>query len=166
MVGIDDTFQISDTRLHESALQVANSKMEISPARAWNKKCQVRDMSTASSKSLEMETRMVSFGADILRISAKLPSTMDGKHIAAQILRSGTAAAANYGEARGAESRKDFIHKIRIVLKELNETAIWLQLISKSSLLPPEMISGVLAKNRELCRIMAASIKTARSALP
>jgi four helix bundle protein len=123
-------------------------------------------MSTAGSKAREMETRMVSFAADIMRISSKLPPTMDGKHIAPQILRSGTAAAANYGEARGAESRKDFIHKIRIVLKELNETAIWLQLIAKSSVLPPEMISRVLAENRELCGIMAASVKTARSALP
>ena len=106
--------------------------------------------------------RIVSFASDIVRISAKLTATPEGKHIASQILRSGTAAAANYGEARGAESRKDFIHKLRIVLKELNETAIWLQLSAKSSLLPAEMISRILAENRELCRIIAASIKTAR----
>src|SRR5262245_57631330 len=123
-------------------------------------------MNTANSKAQELEVRIVSFSGDILNISSKLPSTPQGKHIATQILRCGTAAAANYGEARGAESRKDFIHKLRIVLKELNETAIWLQLIAKGSLLPPEMISAILTENRELGRIIAASIKTARAAAP
>jgi four helix bundle protein len=76
-------------------------------------------------------------------------------------LRAGTATAANYGEARGAESRADFIHKLRIVLKELNETAVWIQLILENSMTPAEQISGIIAENEELCRIIAASIKTA-----
>ena len=82
-----------------------------------------------------------------------------------QILRSGTAAAANYGEARGAESRADFIHKLKIVFKELNETTIWLEVIAESSLLSPENIVAIVAENRELCRIIAASIKTARASI-
>ena len=77
------------------------------------------------------------------------------------VARAGTAAAANYGEARGAESRSDFVHKLRIVLKELNETAVWLQLILKGSLMTPEKMSAVVAENEELCKIIAASIKTA-----
>jgi four helix bundle protein len=80
-----------------------------------------------------------------------------------QILRSGTATAANYGEARGAESRADFVHKLKIVSKELNETTIWLELIGESSLISPENLIGIVAENRELCRIIAASIKTARA---
>src|SRR5438034_8240522 len=76
-------------------------------------------------------------------------------------LRAGTAAAANYGEARGAESRSDFIHKLRIVLKELNETAVWIQLIVEGSLLSLERMSPIVAENEQLCRIIAASIKTA-----
>ena len=87
---------------------------------------------------------------------------MQGRHICGQILRSGTAAAANYGEARGAESRADFVHKLKIALKELNETTIWLEVIAESALHPPEAISRIVAENRELCRIIAASIKTAR----
>ena len=75
-------------------------------------------------------------------------------------MRSGTAAAANYGEARGAESRSDFVHKLRIVLKELNETDVWLQLILESSWLSAEKMSAV-AENEELCKIIAASIRTA-----
>ena len=79
------------------------------------------------------------------------------------MLRSGTAAAANYGEARGAESRADFIHKLKIVFKELNETTIWLEVIAQSSLLPAETIAAIVAETRELCRIIAASITTARA---
>ena len=120
-------------------------------------------MGAYTSKAEELEKRLVSFAAKIIQVSSKLPRNTPGRHISLQILRSGTASAANYGEARGAESRSDFIHKLRIVLKELNETAVWLQLIAQTCLLPPETTTSVLAENRELCRIIAASIKTARS---
>src|SRR3989475_9522840 len=70
-----------------------------------------------SSKQLE---RLISFAAAIVSLSSKLPRTPQGRHICGQILRSGTAVAANYGEARGAESRADFIHKLKVVFKELN----------------------------------------------
>ena len=79
------------------------------------------------------------------------------------MLRSGTAAAANYGEARAAESRADFIHKLKIVSKELNETVIWLEVIEQSSLVSADSTAQIVAENRELCRVIAASIKTARS---
>ena len=92
-------------------------------------------MSTPESKAQALQKRLVLFGAEIFQISSKLPNTWQASHVAKQLLRSGTAAAANYGEARGAESRADFIHKLRLVLKELNETAVWLQLIVESFLL-------------------------------
>ena len=120
-------------------------------------------MSPHTSKAEELEKRLVSFAAGIIRLSSKLPRNAHGRHIALQILRSGTASAANYGEARGSESRSDFIHKLRVVLKELNETAVWLQLIAQTCLLSPEITTSILAENRELCRIIAASIRTARS---
>ena len=88
-----------------------------------------------------------------------------GRHVCSQILRSGTASAANYGEARGAESRADFIHKLRIVFKELNETTIWLEGIARSSMLRPDATAPVVAENRELCRVIASSIKTARATM-
>jgi len=116
-----------------------------------------------ASKANQLERRFISFAATIVSLASKLPKTGPGRHIASQVLRSGTAAAANYGEARGAESRADFIHKLKVVFKELNETTIWLEIIAESSLLPPEMIVAIVAENRELCRIIAASIKTARS---
>ena len=120
-------------------------------------------MSTTASKADQLEKRLISFVAAIVSLSSKMPRTPQGRHIGGQILRSGTAAAANYGEARGAESRADFIHKLKVVFKELNETTIWLEVIGQSSLLSAEIIVPIAAENRELCRIIAASIKTARA---
>src|SRR5262245_7208022 len=122
-------------------------------------------MNTTSSKANDLEKRLISFAAAIISLTSKLPKTPQGRHVCAQILRSGTACAANYGEARGAESRADFIHKLKVVSKELNETTIWLELINQGNLLSPDLIRAIVAENRELCRIIAASIKTARSAV-
>ena len=83
--------------------------------------------------------------------------------------RRGTAAAPNYAEARGAESRADFIHKLGIVRKELNETAVWLRMLLRISLERPDfhdLIIGMLQENVELARIMTASIKTSKARLP
>jgi four helix bundle protein len=121
-----------------------------------------RAMETSSSKADVLERRLIAFAARILDLSSKLPKTPQARHIGQQILRSGTAAAANYGEARGAESRADFVHKLRVVFKELNETTVWLELTIRTSLVSAENATFILSENRELCRIIAASIKTAR----
>jgi four helix bundle protein len=81
----------------------------------------------------ELEERLINFAVRIIKLSARLPRTPAGKHIAGQILRAGTAPAPNYGEARGAESPADFVHKLGIVLKELNETSIWLRTSNAAS---------------------------------
>ena len=81
-------------------------------------------------------------------------------------MRSGTSPAPNYGEARGAESHNDFVHKLRIVLKELNETSIWLRIIERSELLKQALLSEIIRENKELCRILTASLKTARNGRP
>ena len=69
----------------------------------------------------QLEERIIAFAASVVSLSSKLPRNPQGRHICDQILRSGSAVAANYGEARAAESRSDFIHKLKIVSKELNE---------------------------------------------
>jgi four helix bundle protein len=89
--------------------------------------------------------------------------TAAGKHIGSQVLRSGTSPAPNYGEARGAESRADFIHKIRVVLKELNETSVWLRIIERSGIMKAELLIDIVQENGDLCKIFAASLKTART---
>ena len=119
-------------------------------------------MSATASKANDLEKRLISFASAIVSLSSKLPRTPQGRHICDQILWSGTSAAANYGEARGAESRAEFIHKLKVVFKELNETTILLEITAQSSLLSPETIIAIVAENRELCRIIPASIKTAR----
>jgi len=114
------------------------------------------------SQADELEERLVDFAVRIVRLSAALPRTPAGRHIAGQVLRSGTSPAPNYAEARGAESTPDFIHKIRIVFKELNETLIWLRVIHRSQLLKYELISDILNENLEPCKIFATTLKTAK----
>ena len=118
--------------------------------------------STPPSRADELEERLIDFAVRIIKLSANLPRTSAGKHIAGQIMRSGTSPAPNYGEARGAESQADFVHKLRIVLKELNETSIWLRLIERSELLRRELIRDIIIENIALCRIFAATLKTTR----
>jgi four helix bundle protein len=118
---------------------------------------------SSQSKAGELEERLINFAVRIIKLSANLPNTPAGKHIAGQILRSGTSPARNYGEARGGESHADFVHKLGIVLKELNETFIWLRIIEGSELLKPELLAGIMEENKELCRIFTSSLKTARS---
>jgi four helix bundle protein len=117
------------------------------------------------SRAVELQKRLIKFAAQILAISPGLRRTMVGRHISSQVIRSATATAANYGEARAAESMSDFVHKLRIVLKELNETDVWLQLIVETLLLPSQVTNPIIAENQELCRIIAASVRTARETL-
>jgi four helix bundle protein len=118
---------------------------------------------TGTSSADELEERLINFAVRVVKLSASLPQTPAGKHIAGQILRSGTSPAPNYGEARGAESRADFVHKIRVVLKELNETSVWLRIIERSRLMKTELLADIVQENGALCKIFAASLKTARS---
>jgi four helix bundle protein len=106
---------------------------------------------------------LIDFAVRIIKLSANLPKIPAGKHIAGQMLRSGTSPAPNYGEARGAESHADFIHKLGIVIKELNETSIWLRMLDRSELIKSELLAAIIIENRELCRIFTSSLKTARS---
>ncbi|HEV8619205.1 MAG TPA: four helix bundle protein [Candidatus Udaeobacter sp.] len=117
----------------------------------------------SQSRADELEERLIDFSVRIVKLSSRLPKTPAGRHVAGQILRSGTSPAPNYGEARGAESRNDFVHKLRIVLKELNETSIWLRVIERSKLIRKELLGDIIAENSELCRIFTASLKTARN---
>jgi len=117
----------------------------------------------SQTKSDQLEERLIEFAIRIIKLTSSLPKTNAGKHVAGQILRSGTSPAPNYGEARGAESTADFVHKLGIVLKELNETSIWLRIIEGSEILKPERLVDIIQENSELCKIIAASLRTARS---
>src|SRR5262245_22673455 len=114
-------------------------------------------------KADEIHRRLISFGARTTRVAKMLPRTDEGRYISQQLMRSGLAAAPNYAEARAAESRADFIHKLRIALKELNETKpSWLEQTVANGLFSRDKMAAIIAENQELCWIIAASIKTAR----
>ena len=113
-------------------------------------------------KGDDLEQRLIDFAVAIIRLCDKLPNTLAGRHVAGQLLRSGTSPAPNYAEARGAESRKDFIHKLAISHKELNESQIWLRVVKRSEMLSAAEVDPVLKECIELSRILNASIRTSR----
>jgi four helix bundle protein len=111
----------------------------------------------------ELSERLLEFAARIGKVVDALPESRLGRHIAGQLVRCGTSPAPNYEEACGAESRKDFIHKLRIALKELRETRCWIRLIIKAELLPESRISELLEESDQLCNIIGQSVLTARN---
>ena len=114
-------------------------------------------------KTFDLEDRLIDFAVRIIRIAESLPKTRVGNHIAGQLIRCGTSPAPNYGEAQGAESRSDFIHKMKVSLKELRETKVWLIMIVRANLIKPEPeMRSLIKENDELISIFVSSIKTAK----
>ena len=107
------------------------------------------------------KSRLLEFSARIIRLVDALPNTRAGNHVAGQLLRSGTSPYGNHGEVEAAESRKDFVHKLKVCLKELKETRRWLRLIERSRMLPEKSLAPILAETEELIRIFFTSIRTA-----
>src|SRR5436190_15119631 len=111
----------------------------------------------------ELSDRLWCFAARIGKVVDALPDTRVGRHVAGQLVRSGTAAPPNYDEARVGESRADFAHKTNIALKELVETRGWLGFIVRAELLPLRRVEPLLAECDQLCRILGKSVSTAKS---
>lgn len=117
----------------------------------------------AMNKGDDLAGRLLTFTVHIIKLVGELPTTMAGRHIGSQVLRSGTSPGANYEESRGAESRADFIHKLGIVLKELKETRYWLNVIHHAKLTSSQLVESLIKECEELCAIIAKSIFTAKS---
>ena len=115
-------------------------------------------------KDYDLEDRVIEFAVRIIQLAESLPNTRAGRHISGQILRSGTSPAPNYGEAQAAESRSDFIHKMKVCLKELRETKVWLKMIVKAKLNRSD-INSLMEENDELISIFFTSINTAKKNL-
>ena len=114
-------------------------------------------------KIFDIEERLIDFAVRIIRTVESLPKTKVGNHIAGQLIRCGTLPAPNYGEAQSAESRSDFIHKMKVSLKELRETRIWLLMIVKANLIKPaSKLEPLINENNELISIFVTSVKTAK----
>lgn len=113
-------------------------------------------------KGDDISERLLDFGVRVLRLVEVLPKTMAGKHVAGQLLRSGTSAGANYEEARGGESKQDFIHKLAVAWKEIRESWYWLRLIAKSGMVKPPLVANLQIEADEISRILSKSLETAR----
>jgi len=114
-------------------------------------------------QKFDLEKRLIDFAIDVIDIIENLPNSRVGSHVGNQLVRSGTSPAANYGEAQSAESRNDFIHKMRLSLKELRETRVWLLIIQRKGLIKQaNTVLRVLKENCELIAIFAASVCTAK----
>ncbi len=115
-------------------------------------------------KQFDLQERLINFAVMVIRLARELSAGETGKLVKGQILRSGTSSAPNYGEAQSAESRADFIHKIKIALKELRETDVWLRIIVKAELVKPtSKVGPVLTECNELISILVQSVNTARA---
>ena len=109
-----------------------------------------------------LEERLLGFAALNIKLIEEIHGTRAGNHVAGQLLRCATSPLANHAEAQAAESRDDFIHKLRICLKELRETSRWLRLIRRVPLTDsPGQVDAVLDEALELVRIFVKSIQTA-----
>jgi four helix bundle protein len=111
----------------------------------------------------DLQDRLVDYAVRIIKLSEALPETKAGRHVASQILRSGTSPAPNYGEAQSAESPSDFIHKLKVALKELRETEAWLKIITRAKMVGSEgLLAPMLQETDELIAVLFTSIETAR----
>lgn len=116
--------------------------------------------------NFDLEARLVDFSVYVIKIVDKLPNTYANKHLSSQLIRSATSCALNYGEAQAAESRKDFIHKMQLVLKELRESSVCMKILARTNALSQdESISTLTKEVNELILIFFKSIETAKSKL-
>jgi len=111
----------------------------------------------------DLEERLIDFSVLIIEIVNEMPNSKAGNHLSGQLVRSGTSVSLNYGEAQSAESKKDFIHKMKVILKELRETFVCLKIIYRSKLYKTEKkIIKAKKENNELISIFVKSIETAQ----
>ena len=120
-------------------------------------------MGQTPSQADKLQERLTDFAVRIIKVADSLPRTPAGRHISGQLLRAGTSPAPNYAEARNAESRADFIHKLKVVLKELNEARVWLEMITLSHQIKSCRLTKVMDESLQLCKMINASITTSKS---
>ena len=114
-------------------------------------------------RKFDLEDRLIDFVVIVLDAVTRLPNTTAGRHIGSQLVRSGTSPAPNYGEAISAESKRDFVHKLKIALKELRETYVWLRIIERKAMIPVDVNRNIATECNEPISILVASTKTAES---
>lgn len=117
-----------------------------------------------SDPKYDLEERLMEFAVRVIRVTESMKRTRAGIYVADQLLRSGTSPYGHHGEAEGAESRDDFIHKLKVCYKELRESRRWLRMVHRTPLVAkPELLVSLLTESDELVRIFSASIRTAEN---
>ena len=112
---------------------------------------------------MNLEDRIVRFAARCIKVCATLPKSAVGSmSLADQLFRSSTSIAANYAEACEAESARDFVHKLKIAMKELSETRMWLKLIGEAGYVENAKLADLVCESKELSRIFSASVTTTK----
>lgn len=117
-------------------------------------------------RKYDLEDRLISYTCRMIDVVEALPNTRAGNYIAGQLIRCCHSPTFNYGEAQAAESRKDFIHKLKICLKELKECRTALKIIHKKELIKPPKLKDILKETEDLIAIIAKSIETATDKQP
>lgn len=113
-------------------------------------------------KRMDLAERLLEYAAEIIKLIGVLPKNIVGSRIGDQLLRSGTSVGANYEEAQGAESRKDFVHKLQIALKELRESNYWLRLLAKAKITEMHHLNKIIDESNELKSILSKAVITAK----
>jgi four helix bundle protein len=112
-------------------------------------------------KGDDISERLIDVAVRVIRLVQAMPRTVVGRHVGKQLIRCATSAGANYEEARGAESRADFLHKLGVAWKETRESLYWLKITSRATLVKPSLLEGLVQETIELCAILARSRMTA-----
>jgi four helix bundle protein len=128
---------------------------------AYGSKIATPNAQSTETGRFDLEDRLLDFSARVIRLVDALPNSRAANHISGQLLRCGTSPYGNHGEVEAAESRKDFVHKLKVCLKELKETRRWLRLIAKPAMLQGPKIVPILNETEELIKIFFSSVRTA-----
>ena len=121
-------------------------------------------MNSLKMNDFDLEDRLIDFAVKVIKLTESLPKTKACTHISGQLIRCGTSPAPNYGEAKDAESRADFVHKMKICLKELRETRVWLLMIQKlDTIKDVSKLESLIDETNQLISIFVKSIKTAKA---
>jgi four helix bundle protein len=150
-------------RMKKKALKTPNAQRSTSNIEWWGNGFRVGELPNreySGRREYDLEDRLLEFAAEIVQLVDVLPNTKAANHIAGQLLRCGTSPLSNHGEVEAAESRKDFLHKLRICLKELRETRRWLRLVGRLKLTQGPNLGVCLNEAEELIRIFVASVRT------
>ena len=152
------TFNVQISRVRESGSNYGKTDTKNSTPNAQHL---TPNAQLGKDPRFDLEDRLLEFSARIIRLVDALPDTRAANHVAGQLLRCGTSPYGNHGEVEAAESRKDFIHKLKVCLKELKETRRWIRLINRSEMLAEQKVALILKESEQLIRIFFTSIRTA-----